>query len=141
MCVGALLRGHERDTCLAAVGFMPPCPNRWRLWALVDSTVCVRDLCSRRLVGKRAPAALSLEEDQIASAEEPLAPGEKENQAPPVVNSFSPKEENHTSSIVFICCFSLHLIVTMGIMIAVFDQLSFLIMRKGISSRTFAKFG
>lgn len=106
MCVGALLRGHERDTCLAAVGFMPPCPNRWRLWALVDSTVCVRDLCSRRLVGKRAPAALSLEEDQIASAEEPLAPGEKENQAPPVVNSFSPKEENHSTAPVALSSFA-----------------------------------
>lgn len=146
MCVGALLRGHEQDTCLAAVGFMPPRPNRWRLWVLVDSTVCVRDLCSRRLVVKRAPAALSVGGGGGPDCIGWGASGSWGADSNPDNLKFIPsktgKSQHSTSRIVLIFCFSLHLTVTVSIMIAVFDQLSSLIMSKGmISSRTFVKFG
>lgn len=146
MCVGALLRGHEQDTGLADVGFMPPRPNRWRLWILVDSTVCVRDLCSRRLVVKKAPAALSVGggggPDCISWGASGSWGAESSPASPKLISSKRGKSQHGTSSIVLIFCFSLHLIVTVGIMIAVFDQLTSLIISKGmISSRTFAKFG
>lgn len=146
MRMGALLRGHEQDMCLAAVGFMPPRPNRWRLWVLVDSTVCVRDLCSRRLVLKRAPAALSVGGGGGPDCIDRGASGSWGAESSPaslkLIASKKGKSQHSTSSIVLIFYFSLHLIITGGIMIALFDQLSSLIMSKGmISSRTFAKFG
>lgn len=101
MYVGALLRDHEQDRCLAAVGFMPPRPNRWRHWVLVDSTVCVRDLAAEDWLLRELLllCLLEEEEDQISLAEEPLAP-EEQNQSPPVLNSFPQKEENHSTALV-----------------------------------------
>lgn len=100
MCVGALLRGHEQDMCLADVGFMPPRPNRWRHWVFVDSTVsgtfAAEDWLLRELL---LLCLLEKEDDQIALAEEPLAL-EEQNQAPPVLNSFPQKEENHSTALV-----------------------------------------
>lgn len=56
------------------------------LWTVrsVSGTFAAEDWLVRELL---LLCLLEEEEDQIASAEEPLAPGEKENQAPPVLKT------------------------------------------------------
>lgn len=86
--------------------------HAWLLWALchhvptdggsgsswtvqsVSGTFAAEDWLLRELL---LLCLLEEEEDQIALAEEPLAP-EEQNQALPVLNSFSSKEENHSTA-------------------------------------------